>query len=210
MGQIVLHAAGLMVILLCLVAGLPLATLLVQELIQRGQGNDLYCGRASCYHTLGISRRSSEQELKKSFRELARKLHPDKNPAEDARPNFLEVGKAHDVLSDPESRAKYDYYLDHPEEEMRNTFHKASWGYRTRSGHSIGQIVWSCFLGAFGLYTLCRPLYLKVEYFLWRKWYGVPVKFDARSKREEFLQKLGTSASNATAGARSSGRNGTS
>jgi len=62
------------------------------------------------YATLGVSRSSSQEEITKSYRKLARQYHPDvtKDPA--ATQKFKEINEAYEVLEDPEKRAKYDKY----------------------------------------------------------------------------------------------------
>lgn len=61
------------------------------------------------YRTLGVSKDVSEAELKKSYRKLARKYHPDSNPGNDAaEAKFKEISAAFTVLSDAEKRAEYD------------------------------------------------------------------------------------------------------
>jgi curved DNA-binding protein len=63
------------------------------------------------YKILGVSKTASESEIKKSYRKLARKYHPDLNPNnKDAEKNFKEINEANEVLSDPEKRKKYDKY----------------------------------------------------------------------------------------------------
>ncbi len=63
------------------------------------------------YKVLGISKTASEKEIKKAYRKLARKYHPDVNPGNDeAIKKFKEVNEANEVLSDPENRKKYDKY----------------------------------------------------------------------------------------------------
>ena len=63
------------------------------------------------YKILGISKTASEDEIKKAYRKIARKLHPDLNPNDkQANKNFQEINEANEVLSDPEKRKKYDQY----------------------------------------------------------------------------------------------------
>ena len=63
------------------------------------------------YEVLGISKDSSESEIKKAFRSLARKFHPDKNPDDPSAENkFKEIQEAYAILSNSEERRKYDTY----------------------------------------------------------------------------------------------------
>ena len=62
------------------------------------------------YEILGISRNASEDEIKNSFRNLARKYHPDVSKEEDAEERFKEINEAYAVLYDSEKRAAYDRY----------------------------------------------------------------------------------------------------
>lgn len=65
------------------------------------------------YDVLGVDRNASEKEIRSAYRRLARKHHPDVNPNDRASESiFKEINAAHDVLSDPEKRRKYDRYGD--------------------------------------------------------------------------------------------------
>lgn len=64
---------------------------------------------ADHYETLGVDRKASADEIKKAYRRLARKYHPDRNPDdESAEARFKEISQAYDVLSDPDKRKDYD------------------------------------------------------------------------------------------------------
>lgn len=63
------------------------------------------------YKILGLSRNASEKEIKQAYRRLARKYHPDINPGDkSAEAKFKEMNAAHEVLSNPEKRKKYDQF----------------------------------------------------------------------------------------------------
>src|ERR1041385_517348 len=63
------------------------------------------------YSILGVTRDASADELKKAYRKLARRYHPDVNPGnKQSEERFKEISQAHDILSDPEKRKLYDQF----------------------------------------------------------------------------------------------------
>ena len=79
------------------------------------------------YKVLGLEKTASQDDIKKAYRKLARKYHPDLNPNDkEANRKFQEINEAHEALSDPEKRKKYDEYgenwrqADQFEEARRN------------------------------------------------------------------------------------------
>ena len=66
----------------------------------------------SLYETLGVSENASADEIKKAYRKLARKYHPDINKDASAVDKFKEINAAYEVLSDPEKKAQYDQFGD--------------------------------------------------------------------------------------------------
>lgn len=63
------------------------------------------------YEVLGIDKNASEDEIKRAYKKLARKYHPDMNPGDkEAEEKFKEINEANEVLSDPEKKARYDQF----------------------------------------------------------------------------------------------------
>lgn len=92
------------------------------------------------YEVLGISRSASAEDIKKTYRKLARSLHPDVNPGDaKAEERFKEVTAAYDLLSDETKRARFDRGEINPDgtERMRNPWGNARGGHG--GGHGGGQ-----------------------------------------------------------------------
>ncbi|MDQ1461893.1 MAG: curved DNA-binding protein, partial [Actinomycetota bacterium] len=62
------------------------------------------------YEALGVSRDASTEEIQRAYRKLARSYHPDMNKDPEAEERFKEISEAYDVLSDPETRRRYDAF----------------------------------------------------------------------------------------------------
>lgn len=77
------------------------------------------------YDTLGVNRNATDKEIKRAYRKLARKYHPDVNPGDkSAEAKFKEISEAYQVLSDPEKRKKYDH-LGH--QAFQGGFDPSAW-----------------------------------------------------------------------------------
>jgi curved DNA-binding protein len=73
---------------------------------------DFEVAKKSLYETLEVSSNASADEIKKAYRRLARKYHPDINKTPEAEEKFKEINAAYEILSDEEKRKKYDMYGD--------------------------------------------------------------------------------------------------
>ena len=105
------------------------------------------------YEILGVSKSSSADEIKKSYRKLAIQHHPDKNPGnKEAEEKFKEISQAYEVLSDPQKRSNYDQ-LGH------EAF--TSYGRGGGTGGFGGSMIRLIFLARFSAVAAAVVLYLK-------------------------------------------------
>lgn len=96
------------------------------------------------YKTLGVSKTATEQDIKKAFRKLAQKFHPDKNPGDkEAERRFKEINEAYSVLSDAEKRKQYDRFGENWEQYARagvnpDDFARYGFGGQGSAGQGFG------------------------------------------------------------------------
>src|SRR6266511_6385126 len=87
------------------------------------------------YEVLGVARTATADEIKKAYRKLARKHHPDVNPGDkSAEAKFKEINEAYEVISDKDKRKKYDQYGD----QWQHADQFAGAGGRQQQGFSQG------------------------------------------------------------------------
>ena len=91
------------------------------------------------YAVLGVSRDASQEDIKRAYRRLARKLHPDVNPGPEAEEEFKRVSQAYEVLSDPQKRQSFDMGAD--------PFASGGTGFGAGAGFSFSDVM-DAFFGA--------------------------------------------------------------
>jgi curved DNA-binding protein len=109
------------------------------------------------YKILGVSKDASQDEIKRSYRKLARKYHPDVSKEGDAESKFKEVGEAYEVLKDPEKREAYDQLGENwkagqggfqPPPDWKDNFDFSGGGYTQGSSHDYSSFFEDLFGGA--------------------------------------------------------------
>src|SRR6266446_3932895 len=94
------------------------------------------------YGVLGVKKTASQEEIRKAFRKLARKYHPDVNPGDKkAEEKFKQMSEANDVLSDPKKRKIYDqlgFYSDNIDPATAEAYARAGGGAGGAGGSGFG------------------------------------------------------------------------
>ena len=97
------------------------------------------------YKVLGVEKNATQEEIRKAFRQLSKKYHPDRNKSPEAKQRFQEINEANMVLGNPEKRKKYDDYGEHW--QHADEFEAQRREYRQGSGYNFGGY------GGFGDFT---------------------------------------------------------
>eukprot|EP00762_Andalucia_godoyi_P001428 ANDGO_00279.mRNA.1 DnaJ protein ERDJ3B len=118
----------------------PLSVLLVLSMLMIV----VYC-KKDYYALLGVSRSAADNDIKKAFRKLAAKYHPDKNPDPEAQKTYMELNKAYEVLSDKDKRRVYDAHGEEGVQQMA-----AQGGHGGAQDDLFGGIFGSFFGNSFG------------------------------------------------------------
>jgi len=83
---------------------------------------NLFCGNRNCYYVLGVEQTATSQEIKKAFRQISLKYHPDKNKDPKAVGIFREAAQAYEILNSESRREAYDYFLENPHSYLASLY----------------------------------------------------------------------------------------
>mmetsp|Transcript_19417 Transcript_19417/g.32632 ORF Transcript_19417/g.32632 Transcript_19417/m.32632 type:complete len:480 (-) Transcript_19417:92-1531(-) len=118
--------------------------------------NAMYCGDQNCYSVIGVTNSATNKEIKKAYRALSLKYHPDKNNDPGALDIFKSIANAYEIISDDTRRQEYDYALEHPEYALYNQY---------RYYQSELKIDWRVLLGVGVVFiSLCQHYYWESSY----------------------------------------------
>lgn len=116
---------------------------IVKQILRAKEG-----GRGAHYRVLGVNQDASESDLKKAYRKLALKLHPDKNSAPHADEAFKAVGLAYATLSDPQKRTIYDRYGEEDPDNRGGGMRGGGGGVHFRPGQEVSpEEIFNMFFG---------------------------------------------------------------
>ncbi|MEW5304289.1 MAG: hypothetical protein WDW38_011073 [Sanguina aurantia] len=110
----------------------------VHELLQDCERKLKISLRKDHYKTLGVHKDAANPEIKKAYRELAKRHHPDKvatSERKEAESRFMEIAEAYEVLSDSEKRHRYDNGQDEPQQQQHNPFQHGQQQFHFQWGH---------------------------------------------------------------------------
>ena len=106
------------------------------------------------YEVLGVSRNANAAEIKRAFRRLAKKYHPDSNEGNAlAAEKFKEINEAYAVLSDEKKKSLYDQYGAAAFDEAAGGFHGGEGGFEQMDGEEMDEILRNLFGGAGGFHS---------------------------------------------------------
>lgn len=109
------------------------------------------------YDVLGVPRNASDEEIKKAYRKLARRLHPDVNKEPDAEEKFKEINEAYAVLGDPERRQQYDQFGHAAFDQMGKGGFGGFEDFGGFGFDDLGDLFSEVFFGGFGGRQATRP-----------------------------------------------------